>query len=81
MSISASLLPELDQEMAGTRKTLERIPEEEPFKPRDRWDELKQEFGGRVTVITIPKASHALFPEQPATVARAIERWVSSLPD
>ena len=26
MSISASLLPELDQEMAGTRKTLERLP-------------------------------------------------------
>lgn len=28
MSIAQSLLPELDQEMAGTRKTLERIPEE-----------------------------------------------------
>jgi uncharacterized damage-inducible protein DinB len=27
MSIAQSLLPELDQEMAGTRKTLERIPE------------------------------------------------------
>jgi uncharacterized damage-inducible protein DinB len=26
MSIAASLLPEFDQEMAGTRKTLERIP-------------------------------------------------------
>src|SRR5262245_65465561 len=28
MSIAQSLLPELDQEMAGTRKTLERIPED-----------------------------------------------------
>jgi hypothetical protein len=27
MPIAQSLLPELDQEMAGTRKTLERIPE------------------------------------------------------
>ena len=28
MSIAQSLLPELDQEMAGTRKSLERIPED-----------------------------------------------------
>jgi len=28
MSIAQSLLPELDQEMAGTRKTLERVPED-----------------------------------------------------
>lgn len=28
MTIAASLLPEYDQEMAGTRKTLERIPED-----------------------------------------------------
>ena len=28
MPIAQSLLPELDQEMAGTRKTLERIPED-----------------------------------------------------
>lgn len=28
MSIAQSLLPEVDQEMAGTRKTLERIPED-----------------------------------------------------
>jgi uncharacterized damage-inducible protein DinB len=28
MSIGASLIPELDEEMAGTRKTLERIPED-----------------------------------------------------
>ena len=32
--IGASLLPEFDQEMAGTRKTLERIPEDKlEFKP------------------------------------------------
>lgn len=37
MSISASLLPELDQEMAGTRKTLERIPEDKfEFRPHPK---------------------------------------------
>jgi hypothetical protein len=28
MSLGQSLLPELDHEMAGTRRTLERVPEE-----------------------------------------------------
>lgn len=37
MSISASLLPELDQEMAGTRKTLERIPADKfDFRPHPK---------------------------------------------
>ncbi len=37
MSISASLLPELDQEMAGTRKTLERIPENKfDYRPHEK---------------------------------------------
>lgn len=66
---------------AGNAPLLELIPEEDPFKPRDRWDELKREFGDRVTVVTIPKASHALFPEQPVAVARAIEGWVKTLPN
>ncbi len=65
---------------AGTAPLLELIPEEDPFKPRDRWDELVKEFGSRVVVVTIPKSSHALFPEQPVAVAQAIERWVKNLP-
>ena len=65
---------------AGNAPLLELIPEEDPFKPRDRWDELVKDFGARVVVVTIPKASHALFPEQPAAVAQAIERWVKALP-
>ncbi len=65
---------------AGNAPLLELIPEEDPFKPRDRWDELVKEYGARVTVVTIPKASHALFPEQPVAVAKAIESWVNALP-
>ena len=66
---------------AGNAPLLELIPEEDPFKPRDRWDELVKEFGSRVTIVTIPKASHALFPEQPVAVAQAIESWVKALPN
>lgn len=37
MSISQSLLPELDQEMANTRKTLERVPMDRfDWKPHER---------------------------------------------
>ena len=37
MPISASLLPEFDHEMAGTRKTLERLPEDKlHFKPHEK---------------------------------------------
>jgi uncharacterized damage-inducible protein DinB len=37
MSLSQSLLPEFDQEMANTRKTLERVPDEKfPWKPHEK---------------------------------------------
>ena len=37
MSLSQSLLPEFDQEMANTRKTLERVPDEKfSWKPHEK---------------------------------------------
>src|SRR5579864_4559430 len=37
MSLSQSLLPEFDQEMAGTRRTLERVPENKfTWKPHEK---------------------------------------------
>ena len=37
MAIKDMLLPEFDQEMAGARKTLERVPEDKPnFKPHEK---------------------------------------------
>jgi uncharacterized damage-inducible protein DinB len=42
MSISEGLLPEFDQEMANTRKTLERIPEDKfDWKPHEKSTPLK----------------------------------------
>src|SRR5437660_7934490 len=40
----------------------------DPFKPKGTENELKDEFGDRVTIAIIPNASHALLPEQPAAV-------------
>lgn len=65
---------------AGTAPLLELIPAADPFKPREKWGELRESYGVRVTAVVIPDASHALFPEQPAAVAEAIIGWVRSLP-
>lgn len=65
---------------AGAAPLLELIPAADPFKPRDKWDEMKISYGDRVTVAVIPDASHALFPEQPGAVADAVIAWVKTLP-
>ncbi len=65
---------------AGTAPMLELIPALDPFKPRDKWEELRTEFGLRVQARVIEDASHALFPEQPHAVAEAILGWVAALP-
>ena len=50
------------------------------FKPRAMANEMRDEFGERVSVVVIPNASHALLPEQPAAVADAILSWTGKLP-
>jgi len=65
---------------AGTAPLLELIPEFDPFKPPNDWRRLQDEFGDRITVRVITGASHALFPEQPEAVARAIDAWALALP-
>jgi pimeloyl-ACP methyl ester carboxylesterase len=65
---------------AGRAPLLELIPDSDPFKPRQDWGQLKEEFGDRVTVKVIANASHALFPEQPDVVAQAIHEWAAALP-
>jgi pimeloyl-ACP methyl ester carboxylesterase len=52
----------------------------DPFKPKGTENELKDEFGDRVTIAVIPNASHALLPERPAAVVQAIAGWVRTLP-
>jgi len=65
---------------AGAAPMLELIPAHDPFKPRDKWDELRTEFGTRVQAKVIDNASHALFPEQPHAVAEAVLEWMRRLP-
>ena len=64
---------------AGGKPMLDLVPEQDPFKPKEKWYESREEFGDRVTVVVIPNASHALIPEQPAAVVDAIAAWSKKL--
>ena len=65
---------------AGHAPLLELIPAKDPFKPEDKWGEMKAAYGDRVTTAIIPDSSHALFPEQPEAIADAIIAWIKTLP-
>jgi len=64
----------------GTVPLLDLQGELDPFKPRAMMNEMREEFGERVTVAVIPNASHALLPEQPTAVVDAILAWIGRLP-
>ena len=64
----------------GTAPLLDLQGELDPFRPRAMSNEMREEFGERVSVVVIPNASHALLPEQPAAVAAAILAWIGKLP-
>lgn len=53
---------------------------DDPWRPPATRDELRAVLGDQVTVRLVPRASHALIPEQPAAVADAIVDWVRALP-
>jgi pimeloyl-ACP methyl ester carboxylesterase len=66
---------------AGRAPLLDLQAEQDPFKPADKRNEMKDEFGDRVTVAVIPGASHALIPEQPQAVVDALVAWIRALPN
>ncbi len=51
----------------------------DPWRPPGTENDFRDDLGaGRVSVIVIPDASHALFPEQPAALVDAILAWTGS---
>lgn len=52
---------------------------EDPWRPSQSRNELKDALGNIVTVQVIDGASHALFPEQPEKVVDAIINWIKIL--
>jgi pimeloyl-ACP methyl ester carboxylesterase len=64
----------------GSAPLLDLQAAQDPFKPAAKRNEMKDEFGERVTITVIADASHALFPEQPAAVVAALTPWIKTLP-
>jgi pimeloyl-ACP methyl ester carboxylesterase len=64
----------------GNVPLLDLQAEHDPFKPPEKRNEMKDEFGERVTVVVIPGASHALIPERPRAVVDALVAWIRSIP-
>ena len=61
----------------GDVPLLQLIAEYDPFIPKPYWNEMRDQFGDRVTATVIKDASHALFPEQPEAVAEAVLPWAA----
>ncbi len=72
---AAAATPQHEYWHAGNAPLLELIPEQDPFKPREKWSETRDDFGARVETVIIPGASHALIPEQPAAVVAVVVPW------
>jgi len=65
---------------AGTAPLLDLQGERDPWRPPNTTDQIKDEFGRRVTVAVLGNASHALIPEQPDGFAGRIVSWARALP-
>jgi pimeloyl-ACP methyl ester carboxylesterase len=58
---------------AGVAPMLDIQGADDPYKPPSATNELVEEFGaGRVSVVRIPHAAHAIIVEQPQAVADAM---------
>jgi pimeloyl-ACP methyl ester carboxylesterase len=63
----------------GKAPILDLQAEYDAVSPRKFAGVLKAELGDRVTVVVIPNAGHALAPEQPLAMAKAIEDFTRKL--
>jgi len=77
--VAAANVKQSDWWAAGSAPLLDLQAGNDPFMPEASRNDLKNEFPDRVTVAVIPNSSHALLPEQPAAVVKAIAGWVRGL--
>jgi pimeloyl-ACP methyl ester carboxylesterase len=65
---------------AGSAPVLDMQAEFDPWRPADTRNGISDDLGAdRVTVVVIANASHALIPEQPEAVVRAVRDWTRTL--
>lgn len=71
--------PQSEWWSGGHAPLLEVQGELDPFKPASTRQEMKEEFGTRISTVVIADASHALVPEQPQALADALDNWIKTL--
>ncbi len=77
---ASAATPREDWWDAGSARVLDIQAELDPWRPPRTRDDIRDDLGaGRVTVVVIPDASHALIPEQPAALVRAVCDWTRTL--
>jgi len=77
---AAAAVPQQQWWPGGVAPLLDLQADQDPFRVASTRQEMKDEFGDRVTIVVIKNASHALFPEQPQEVATALADWIKRLP-
>jgi pimeloyl-ACP methyl ester carboxylesterase len=77
---ASAATPQEEWWTAGSAPVLDLQGEQDPWRPRATVDDFRNDLGAeRVTVVAIPDCSHAMFPEQPAAVVRAVLDWIRGL--
>jgi pimeloyl-ACP methyl ester carboxylesterase len=77
---ASAATPQDDWWGAGSAPVLDLQAEFDPWRPAATRSGVRDDLGAnRVTVVVIPDASHALIPEQPDAVVRAVRDWTRSI--
>jgi pimeloyl-ACP methyl ester carboxylesterase len=77
---ASAATPQADWWNAGTAPVLDIQAEHDPWRPEHTRTGIRDDLGAdRVTVVLIPDASHALIPEQPEAVVRAVRAWTRTI--
>jgi pimeloyl-ACP methyl ester carboxylesterase len=77
---ASAATPQAEWWTAGSAPVLDIQAELDPWRPAETRSGILDDLGAhRVTVVLIRDASHALIPEQPQAVVRAVCQWARSL--
>ena len=74
--IATDATPQAEWWQAGTVPILDVQPENDVMIPPESQSRYRDELGPRVSIVRVPNAAHALLPEQPEAVARALLDFV-----
>jgi pimeloyl-ACP methyl ester carboxylesterase len=74
---ASAATPQEEWWTAGSAPVLDLQGARDPWRPRETVDDFRRDLGAdRVTVEVIEDCSHAMFPEQPEAVLRAVLQWL-----